>query len=106
MLFELLVSKLTGKTSDAMEEERYRIPFFDGKNFSDWSYRLQLQLDEDLPDHINLPLEELLADYPESPSDTSNARETKAEAQKKIRYADRKCKTAIVRGFKMACWRW
>jgi hypothetical protein len=49
-----------------MEEEKYRIPLFDGNNYPDWKFSMTVYLDElDLLRHTKTPLSELLEEYPE-----------------------------------------
>jgi hypothetical protein len=50
-----------------MEEGKYKIQLFDGKNYPDWKFRMNVYLDElDLLRHIETPLNQLLEDNPES----------------------------------------
>jgi hypothetical protein len=50
-----------------MEEDKYRIPLFDGNNYPDWKFRMTVYLDElDLLKHIETPMNQLLEDNPES----------------------------------------
>jgi hypothetical protein len=40
-----------------MEEEIYGIPLFDGNNYPDWKFRMNVYLDElDLGKHMETPL--------------------------------------------------
>jgi hypothetical protein len=43
-----------------MEEEKYRIPLFDGNNYLDWKFHMSVYLDElDLLKHIETPISQL-----------------------------------------------
>jgi hypothetical protein len=49
-----------------MEEEKYRIPLFDGNNYLDWKFSMTVHLDElDLLSYTETPLSELMEEYPE-----------------------------------------
>jgi hypothetical protein len=50
-----------------MEEEKYRIPLFDGNSNPDWKFRMTVYLHElDLVNHIETPLNQLLKENLES----------------------------------------
>jgi hypothetical protein len=50
-----------------MEEDKYRIPLFDGNNYPDWKFRITLYLDElDLLKHTETLLNQLLENNPKS----------------------------------------
>jgi hypothetical protein len=50
-----------------MEEEKYRIPLFDGNNYPDWKFWMTVYLDEfDFLKHIETPLNQLMEENPES----------------------------------------
>jgi hypothetical protein len=47
-----------------MEEEKYRIPLFDGNDYLDWKFRTTVYLDElDLLKHTKTPLSKFLEEY-------------------------------------------
>jgi hypothetical protein len=51
-----------------MEEEKYRIPLFDGNNYPDWKFRMTVYLDElylYLLKHIETALSKLLEEHPD-----------------------------------------
>lgn len=80
-----------------MEEERYKIPLFDGNNFSDWNFRVQLQLDEqDLLSHVIQPLAALLEPVQCAEGDTAAQKRTKDDTRRQLVKADKKCKSFIV----------
>jgi hypothetical protein len=46
--------------SIVLEEDRYKPPLFDGTNYGDWSFRMDIFLDEKgILTHISRPLAEL-----------------------------------------------
>jgi hypothetical protein len=66
-----------------MEEDKYRIPLFDGNNYPDWKFRMTVYLDElDLLKHIETPLNQLLQDN--------------LESRNGLVQNDKKCKSRIV----------
>jgi hypothetical protein len=79
-----------------MEEERYRIPLFDGSNYPDWKFRMTIYLDElDLLKHIETPLSELLEEYQEQENgETTVMAEMQTEWNGLIRN-DKRCKGRI-----------
>jgi len=73
--------------AEMADDEKYKIPLFDGTNYSNWKFRMQVLLEEhDLIDFINKPLDILTGDL------SAETAETQAiTLQKK----DRKCKSFI-----------
>jgi hypothetical protein len=75
-----------------MEEEKYRIPLFDGNNYPDWKFHMTVYLDElDLLKHIETPLSKLLEEYPE-PENGEAAAAVQTVGNGLIRN-DKKCKS-------------
>jgi len=69
------------------DDEKYKIPLFDGTNYSNWKFRMQVLLEEhDLIDLINKPLDILTGDLPAETAETQAI-----TLQKK----DRRCKSFI-----------
>ena len=61
---------ITGSTM--MDEDKFKVPLFDGRNFSDWKYGLELHLDElDLLPHIQNDLDILLAQVNDEEGDSN-----------------------------------
>jgi transposase InsO family protein len=80
-----------------MDEERFKIHLFDGNNFSDWNFRLKLQLDEqDMLPHVEKRLASLLESCEPSLADTAAQKKTKEEERKRLIKLDKKCKSFIV----------
>jgi hypothetical protein len=77
-----------------MEEEKYRIPLFDGNNYSDWKFRMTKYLDElDLLRHTRTPLSKLL----EEPENIDAAAEAAVPtARNGLIQNDKKCKSRII----------
>jgi hypothetical protein len=76
-----------------MEEEKYRIPLFDGNNYPDWKFRMTVYLDElDLLKHTDTPLSELLEEYPEP----ENGEAAVQMVRNGLIWNDKKCKSRIV----------
>ena len=86
---------VTGGTM--MDEDKYKGPLFDGRNFSDWKYRLELHLDElDLLPHIQNDLDILLAQVNDEEGDSNAVRRTKEEKRVNIIKNDKRCKNQVV----------
>jgi hypothetical protein len=50
------------KEAMASEEEKFRVPAFDGTNYSNWKFRIETLLDEkELLEYIQKPLHDILA---------------------------------------------
>jgi hypothetical protein len=80
-----------------MEEEKYRIPLFDGNNYPDWKFRMMIYLDElDLLRHIETPLNELLEEYPEPKDGDSTAVTAVQTARNGLIRNDKRCKSRII----------
>ena len=48
----------------SMEEDRYKLPLFGGTNYGDWSFRMEIFLDEKgILTHILRPLAELQEEF-------------------------------------------
>ncbi|KYN30129.1 Copia protein [Trachymyrmex cornetzi] len=70
------------------DDEKYKIPLFDGTNYSNWKFRMQALLEEhDLIDFVNKPLDMLIGDLP---AETADAHAIT------LRKKDRKCKSSII----------
>ncbi|KAG8235932.1 hypothetical protein J437_LFUL015997 [Ladona fulva] len=79
-----------------MEEERYRLPLFDGKNYNDWKFRMEIYLDEkEVLEYIENPLSSLLHRHEEC-EDNATTKKRKEEAILKIKRDNKKCKSLIV----------
>lgn len=76
------------------QEEKYKIPLFDGSNFNNWKFRMETLLDElELSEHIRRPYTEIIE------AATSDTAEQQAERERKLaelRKKDLKCKSQIV----------
>jgi len=80
-----------------MEKERTRIPLFNGKNFSNWKFWVEHQLDElDLLEYVQSPLSALLEPFASKDSDSIALKRSKEESRKTILKHDKKCKNVIV----------
>jgi hypothetical protein len=61
-----------------MDEEKYRIPLFDGKNYDDWRFRMEVFLDEkDVLEHVQESLDEAMRLHEILERDTPAVRRTK-----------------------------
>jgi hypothetical protein len=46
------------------EEEKFRVPVFDGTNYSNWKFQIETLLDEkELLEYIQKPLHDILAEF-------------------------------------------
>lgn len=70
------------------DDEKYKIPLFDGTNYSNWKFRMQVLLEEhDLIDFVNKPLDVLIRDLPAEIADAQAII---------LRKKNRKCKSLII----------
>lgn len=68
-------------------DEKYKVPLFDGTNYSNWKFRMQVLLEEhDLIDLVDRSLETLIATLPVATADVQIIA---------LRKNDRKCKSLI-----------
>lgn len=75
-----------GESRSTMEEERYKVQLFDGSNFNNWFFRLEVTLDENgLNEYIEQDLEEIIQFI------------ANADEITKHKKNDKKCKSMIVR---------
>jgi hypothetical protein len=80
-----------------MEEEKYRIPLFDGNSYPDWKFSMTVYLDElDLLSHTKTPLSELLEEYPEPENIDDAAEAAVRTARNGLIRNDKKCKSRII----------
>ncbi|KYN02144.1 Copia protein [Cyphomyrmex costatus] len=71
-----------------MDDEKYKIPLFDGTNYSNWKFRMQVLLEKhDLIDYINTPLDVFVRALPAGSADPQAI-----VMRKKVR----KCKSFII----------
>lgn len=78
----------------ASEVEKYRIPLFDGTNFSNWKFRIETLLNEmDLSSYVEEPYFEKVQIF-ETDNDAQRAEKEKQLATHSKR--DRKCKSQII----------
>lgn len=78
------VCKSTSKMAD---DEKYKVPLFDGSNYSNWKFRMQILLEEhDLFDLVGEELNTLIAKLPAA---------TAAAKTPILKRNDKKCKSLI-----------
>jgi hypothetical protein len=66
----------------SMEEDRYKLPLFDGTNYGDWKFRMEIFLEEKgILIHISRPLAELQEEFRFTGNENQETRSTK---QKKL----------------------
>lgn len=79
------------------EENRFRVPLFDGQNYDDWKFRMQVFLRKEdvleLAEKGIASLQEPLLDHED---DTDRVRRRKEEAREEVRRKDLKCINFIV----------
>jgi hypothetical protein len=77
----------------ASEEEKYRVPVFDGTNYSNWKFRIKMLLDEkELLEYIQKPLHDILAEFNVLQADSPAEKDKEERQQVTIRKYDKKCK--------------
>ncbi|KAF2889053.1 hypothetical protein ILUMI_17120 [Ignelater luminosus] len=78
------------------EEEKYRIPLFDGTNFSNWKFRMEVLLEEmDLAQFLEGPYTDMVKFDEKKKGETA---EEKTEREKKlVQLEKKKCKSQIIR---------
>jgi transposase InsO family protein len=80
-----------------MDEEKYRIPLFDGKNYDDWKFRMEVFLDEkDVLIHVQETLREVMRPHEILDTDTPAVKRTKEEKLKQLERENKKCKSYII----------
>jgi hypothetical protein len=80
-----------------MDEEKYRIPLFDGNNYPDWKFSMTVYLGEmDLLSHTETLLSELLEEYPEPENIDAAAEAAVRTARNGLIQNDKKCKSRII----------
>lgn len=80
-----------------MEEDKYRTRLFDGKNFSDWSFRVLSKIKSRLlEDHVKSPLAVLLEPHEAGRNETAARREEREKARKLVLQQDNECRDLIV----------
>lgn len=80
-----------------MEDEKFRIPLFDGRNYDDWKFRMEVFLDEkEVLEHLEKPLDDWEASYCQVAGDKQETTDLKTKALLEIKRKDRKCKNYIV----------
>jgi hypothetical protein len=88
-----------------MEKGKYRIPLFDGNNYSDWKFRMTKYLDElNLLRHTRTPLSKLLEEYPEPENTEAAGKADVRKARNGLIRNDKKCKSRIVQRIQDAQW--
>ncbi|KAK3930023.1 Copia protein [Frankliniella fusca] len=83
-----------------MEEYKVQGPLFNGKNYANWKYRMEIQLTAakgELIRFVNIGLETLLIPESEQPGDSAQVKKRKEEERKELRRLDAVCKDVLVR---------
>jgi hypothetical protein len=89
----LMVFKIDYK----MDEEKYRRPLFDGKNYDDWKFRMEVFLDEkDVLVHVQESLGEVMRPHEILETDTPAVKRTKEEKRKQLEKENKKCRSHII----------
>lgn len=80
-----------------MSEERTKIPLFDGKNYNDWRFRMEVHLDkDDMLDFVNKGFAELTKQFEVVPADNANVKKRKEESIVELTRKDKRCKNSII----------
>lgn len=82
-----------------MEENKIQAPLFNGKNYTNWKYRMEIQLTaakSELIRFVNVGLETLLIPETERPGDSAQVKKRKEEERKELRRLDAVCKNVLV----------
>lgn len=84
-------------TVGRMEEDKFRIPLFDGNNYDDWKFRMEVFLDEkEVLEHLRRPLMEWQTSYTVVDGDNKELKESKEKALLELQRADKRCKNFII----------
>lgn len=87
------------------EDVRYRVPLFDGTNYSNqlyinysnWKFRLEVLLDEkDLLRYVETPLQEILAQFQITEGDSSEVRAQKEKSKEAAQKSAKRCRGFII----------
>lgn len=79
------------KINHDMDEEKYCIPLFDGKNYDDWKFQMKVFLDEkDVLVHMQESLGEVMRPHEILETDTPAVKRTKEEKLKKLEKEDKR----------------
>jgi hypothetical protein len=75
------------------EEDRYKPPLFDGTNYGDCSFRMEIFLDEkEILTHMSRPLAELQEEFRLTGNENQEMRSAKQKKLDKLSTDDKKCK--------------
>lgn len=79
------------------EDVRYRVPLFDGTNYSNWKFRLEVLLDEkDLLRYVETPLQEILVQFQITEGDSSEVRAQKEKSKEAAQKSAKRCRGLII----------
>jgi hypothetical protein len=79
-----------------MEEDRYKPPLSDGTNYGDWSFRMEIFIDEkEILTHISRPLTELREGSRLTGNENQEMRSAKQKQRDKLSTGD-KCKIYLI----------
>ena len=78
----------------AADEDRYKVPLFDGTNYSNWKFRMETLLEErDLMEYVKKSVNSMITI---AVNDTADIRARKEAQLLALRKEDRKCKSQII----------
>jgi predicted secreted protein len=76
-----------------MEEDRYKLPLFDGTNYGDWRFRMEIVLDEKgILTHVSRHLAELQEEFRLTGNENQETRSAEQKKLDKLSTDDKKCK--------------
>jgi hypothetical protein len=85
------------KVAMASEEDKFKVSVFDGTNYSNWKFQIEMLSDEkELLKYIQKPLHDILAEFNVLQADSPAEKDRKERQQVTIRKYDKKCKNLIV----------
>jgi hypothetical protein len=80
-----------------MEVNRSKPPLFDGTNYEDWRFQMEIFLDEEeLLTHILRPLAELQEEFRLAGNENQETRSAKQKKIDKLSTDDKKCKNYLI----------